>query len=117
MSRKLFDATSSNVYYKTFGNFLTSNSFCITAKKVKFSIKGFFSTCDQIHILLRFWSHLLKKFLYRVCSDWSCLLLKLRFLEDFHTYFTELLFHSMEKIYFFRNSENNKFFRSKKTNM
>ena len=61
MSRKLFDATSSNVYYKTFGNFLTSNSFCITAKKIKFSIKGFFSTCDQIHILLRFWSHLLKK--------------------------------------------------------
>ena len=32
-------------------------------KKIKFSIKGFSSTCDQIHILLRFWSHLLQKFL------------------------------------------------------
>ena len=32
-----------------------------TAQKMKFSIKGFFSKCDQIHSSLRIWSHLLKK--------------------------------------------------------
>ena len=32
-----------------------------TAQKMKFSIKNFFSKCDQIHRKLRVWSHLLKK--------------------------------------------------------
>ena len=32
-----------------------------TAQKMKFSIKDFFSKCDQIRNLLRIWSHLLKK--------------------------------------------------------
>ena len=32
-----------------------------TAQKMKFSIKKFFSKCDQIRIFLRNWSHLLKK--------------------------------------------------------
>ena len=31
------------------------------AQKMKFSIKDFFSKCDQIHRKLRIWSHLLKK--------------------------------------------------------
>ena len=35
----------------------------ITAQKMKFSIKDFFSKCDQIRRKLRVWSHLLKKFL------------------------------------------------------
>ena len=30
---------------------------------MKFSIKDFFSKCDQIRSFLRIWSHLLKKFL------------------------------------------------------
>ena len=34
-----------------------------TAKKMKFSIKDFFSKCDQIRSFLRIWSHLLKKLL------------------------------------------------------
>ena len=35
---------------------------CIrTAQKMKFSIKSFFSKCDQICMKLRIWSHLLKK--------------------------------------------------------
>ena len=34
-----------------------------TAQKMKFSIKHFFSKCDQIRRKLRIWSHLLKKFL------------------------------------------------------
>ena len=33
----------------------------ITAQKMKFSIKDFFSTCDQIRSFLRIWPHLLKK--------------------------------------------------------
>ena len=32
-----------------------------TAQKMKFSIKDFFSKCDQILRKLRIWSHLLKK--------------------------------------------------------
>ena len=32
-----------------------------TAQKNKFSIKGFFSKCDQILRNLRIWSHLLEK--------------------------------------------------------
>ena len=35
--------------------------FCITAQKMKFSIKNFFSKCDQIRRKLQIWSHLLKK--------------------------------------------------------
>ena len=33
----------------------------VTAQKMKFSIKGFFSKCDQIRSKLRIWSHLLQK--------------------------------------------------------
>ena len=33
----------------------------IIAQKMKFSIKEFFSKCDQIRSLLRIWSHLPKK--------------------------------------------------------
>ena len=40
---------------------------CITAQKIKFSIKDFFSKCDQIHRKLRIWSHLLKKSLTENC--------------------------------------------------
>ena len=32
-----------------------------TAQKIKFSIKDFFSKCDQIPRELRIWPHLLKK--------------------------------------------------------
>ena len=32
-----------------------------TAQKMKFSIKDFFSKCDQMRSSLRIWSHLLKK--------------------------------------------------------
>ena len=37
----------------------------ISAQKVKFSIKGLFSKCDQIGSFLRTWSHLLKKSLMK----------------------------------------------------
>ena len=35
----------------------------LTAQKMKFSIKYFFSKCDQIRSFLWVWSNLLKKFL------------------------------------------------------
>ena len=37
----------------------------ITAKKMKFSIKDFFSKCDQNRRKLRIWLHLLKKSLMK----------------------------------------------------
>ena len=46
---------------------LTFNAFCTilgvayTAQKTKFSIKDFFSKCDQICRKMRIWSHLLEK--------------------------------------------------------
>ena len=36
-------------------------SVSINAQKIKFSIKDFFSKCDQMRRKLRIWSHLLKK--------------------------------------------------------
>ena len=36
-----------------------------TAQKMKFSIKDFFSKCNQIRSFLRIWSHLLKKSLMK----------------------------------------------------
>ena len=33
----------------------------LTAQKMKFSVKDFFTKCDQIRKKLRIWSHLLKK--------------------------------------------------------
>ena len=43
--------------------FLMSQKSMSTAQKNKFSIKDFFSKCDQICSFLRIWSHLLKKYL------------------------------------------------------
>ena len=42
-----------------------------TAQKMKFSVKEFFSKCDQIRRKLRIWSHLLKNSLmenFIVCA-------------------------------------------------
>ena len=44
-----------------------------TAQKMNFSIKGFFSKCDQIRRKLRIWSHLLKKSLMRNFIFVQCL--------------------------------------------
>ena len=42
-----------------------------TAQKMKFSIKDFFSKCDQIRRKLRIWSHLLKKSLTENFIFWA----------------------------------------------
>ena len=47
-------------YMEYFQNF-PKNIIWNTAQKMKFSIKDFFSKCDQIRKKLRIWSHLLKK--------------------------------------------------------
>ena len=48
-----------------------------TAQKMKFSIKDFFSKCDQILSFLRIWSHLLKKSLIENFIICAVLLLNL----------------------------------------
>ena len=47
--------------YKQKSQFLVVGSRTLTAQKMKFSIKDFFSKCNQIGGKLRIWSHLLKK--------------------------------------------------------
>ena len=47
------------------GRQLKRKSITTTAQKAKFSIKEFFSKCDQICRKLRIWSHLLKKSLMK----------------------------------------------------
>ena len=68
------------LHYLTLTNLVWISFCCYTAQKMKFSIKDFFSTCDQIRKKLRIWSHLLKKSLmenFIFCavlgpSIWSC---------------------------------------------
>ena len=51
--------------------------FSAIGQKLKFSIKDFFSKCEQIHKKLRIWSYLLKKSLMEnfifcaVCCKWQ----------------------------------------------
>ena len=48
-----------NYFGKTFHHRCLTDSY--TAQKMTFSIKYFFSKCDQIRSFLRIWSHFLKK--------------------------------------------------------
>ena len=48
----------------------------LTAQKLKFSIKDFFSEYDQIHWRLQIWSHLLKKFLMETFTFYAVILTK-----------------------------------------
>ena len=47
------------------GTTLIIQVFQFTAQKIKFSIKDFFSKCDQIRMKLQIWQHLLKKSLMK----------------------------------------------------
>ena len=55
---------------------ITSNKWFILHKKIEFSIKDFFSKCDQIRSFLRIWSHLLKKFLMENIIFWCSIILE-----------------------------------------
>ena len=55
-------------------NTVKSTKKCLTAQKMKFSIKDFFSKCNQIRSFLWIWSHLLKKSLmenFIFCAVWE----------------------------------------------
>ena len=59
-------SSRSQVFFKKNQQNLQENSrdgilFIVTAQKMKFSIKDFYSKCDQIRNFLQIWSHLLKK--------------------------------------------------------
>ena len=64
-SRTICDWSLKNTRFSKFFYQLFSNSTIHYTKK-KFSIKNFFSKCDQIYRKLRIWSHLLKKFLMEI---------------------------------------------------
>ena len=60
-AKKVSDTTSVVDIYDMLRILLPREQTLSTAQKMKFSIKGFFSKCDQIRNFLRIWSHLLKK--------------------------------------------------------
>ena len=63
---KLWSLCFKHVYsldYLFFFNFNYENTRTITTQRIRFSVKDFFSKCDQIQNDLRIWSHLLKNFL------------------------------------------------------
>ena len=53
-----------NIYYLT--SIIHDLPWQSLHKKMKFSIKDFFSKCEQMFSFLRFWSHLLKKSLIEI---------------------------------------------------
>ena len=71
ISKYIFSRTYETFFFvfvqiSTWRDCVTSHSthtmaWIIAAQKMKFSIKDFFSKCDQIRSFLRIWSHLLKK--------------------------------------------------------
>ena len=81
-----------------------------TAQKMKFSIKDFYSKCDQIRSFLRIWSHLLKKLLMEnlcIVSFSSCLKsLRLTTLDDLQNYI------KIQKLLLFEHLEFNPFILS-----
>ena len=81
----------------------TSPCLNITAQKMKFSIKIFFSKCDQICSLLRIWSHLLNKCLIEnfIFSAVYSLIIIQPLLNPFHA--TGLF------LYHLKTSENQRF--------
>ena len=59
------------VYLETYRVQIQSTCY-FTAQKMNFSIKDFFSKCDQIRSFVRIWSHLLKKSWIENFSFWQC---------------------------------------------
>ena len=60
--RKKQNVSFDYVHFNFLFNFAyIENSSTLTAQKIKFSIKAFFSKCKQIRNFLRIWPHLLRK--------------------------------------------------------
>ena len=60
---EIIRALSENLFAELFGFCKISLFSDCTTQKMKFSIKDFFSKCDEIRSFLQIWSHLLNKFL------------------------------------------------------
>ena len=56
----------------------------VNAKEIKFSIKDFFSKCDQIPRKMRIWSHLLKK--SKMGNFIFCAVSVLQITDAYHTF-------------------------------
>ena len=56
-----------------------------TGQKMKFSVKDFFSKCDQIRRKLQIWSHLLKKSLLK--NFIFCAVVFIRFIKNWKNYY------------------------------
>ena len=56
-----FESPANMKLYRDLCNQVRSAAKTDTAQKMKFSVKNFFSKCDQIRSFLRIWSHLLNK--------------------------------------------------------
>ena len=92
----------------------------LTAQKMKFAIKDFFSKCDQICSFMRIWSHLLKKSLmdkFIVCAV-QCFSSASCFVKQFLSslYFFEKIFyvfHESTQQYLKKNSRSNNSFWQK----
>ena len=68
-------------------------------KKMKFSITGFFSKCDQICRFLQIWSHLLKKsVMENLCSDISLLWARIYKFSVISPCFGQLDFHQVRSL-------------------
>ena len=72
-----------------------------TAQKMKFSIKDFFSKCDQFRMKLRLWSHLLEKslmknFIFCTVNIWR--VLRLFEKSNGSPYFFKVSFFSAELV-------------------
>ena len=65
LTHKTYTSFGANLSSRVRGVFLdlskTFDHVWHSAQKMKFSVKDFFSKCDQTHRFLRIWSHSLKK--------------------------------------------------------
>ena len=81
-------------------------SVVVTAHKMKFSIKDFFSKYDQVRSFLRIWSHLLKKPWWETSTfvQWTCfmslVITKLLVYECFYEVWKGTICMKWVKIYF-----------------
>ena len=72
----------------------------VTAQKVKFSIKNFFSKGDQIRSFRQIWSHWLKKSFME--NFIFCSVCAVVFLADSFHFFQRALYYFICKMFFFR---------------
>ena len=79
-----------NIFFRTLRPFLAfnDNPIILTTQKMKFSIRDFFSKCDQIRRRLRIWSDLLKKSVLEslIFVQWLIMYFRGRNFRDFRDF-------------------------------